>query len=40
MIFALVLSLPDFSKQLIIQTDASGTGIGAILTPDGHPIRF
>lgn len=35
---ALVLSLPDFSKQSVIQTDASRTGMGAVLTQDGHPI--
>ncbi|GJT16232.1 reverse transcriptase [Tanacetum coccineum] len=35
-----VLTLPDFSKDFVIQTDASGSGIGAILLQDGHPISY
>ncbi|GKA59775.1 ty3-gypsy retrotransposon protein [Tanacetum coccineum] len=35
-----VLTLPDFSKAFIIQTDASGSGIGAILSQGGHPIAY
>ncbi|GJV61088.1 ty3-gypsy retrotransposon protein [Tanacetum coccineum] len=31
-----VLRLPDF----IVETDASGYGVGAILSQDGHPITF
>ncbi|GJZ25132.1 transposon ty3-I gag-pol polyprotein [Tanacetum coccineum] len=35
-----VLTLPDFSKAFIIQTDASGSGIGAILSQGGHLIAY
>ncbi|GJW14512.1 ty3-gypsy retrotransposon protein [Tanacetum coccineum] len=37
---ALVLVLPDFSKPFIIETDASGQSIGAILSQNGNPIAF
>ncbi|GJY27218.1 ty3-gypsy retrotransposon protein [Tanacetum coccineum] len=35
-----VLTLSDFSKAFIIQTDASGYWIGAILSQGGHPIAY
>lgn len=35
-----VLQLPDFSKESVIQTDASGIGMGTILTQNGHPVSF
>ncbi|MCI37287.1 hypothetical protein A2U01_0058511, partial [Trifolium medium] len=40
LVTASVLALPNFTEQFIVQTNASGAAMGAVLLQQGHPIAF
>ena len=40
MTLCLVLALPDFSRPCDLHCNASGEGIGAVMSQDQHPISF
>nr|GEW55356.1 retrotransposon-related protein [Tanacetum cinerariifolium] len=40
MISSPVLALPNFSKEFVVEIDACGTKIGAVLIQEGHPIAY
>lgn len=35
-----MLGIPDFSKKIIVETDACKTGAGAVLMQDGQPLAY
>nr|GEY78067.1 putative mitochondrial protein [Tanacetum cinerariifolium] len=40
MVKASVLALPNFEQEFVVETNASGKGIGVVLCQNGHPIAY
>lgn len=40
MVIAPILVLPNFKEEFIIETNASGIGLGAVVMQQGHPIAY